>query len=520
MNKKLLPFVVFSCIALGYFMAIFINSGQKNSQNQNAKNKINKLIEYINRDYFEAVKTDSIVDLTVNEILAKLDPHSVYINSKDAVTSQDQMRGDFVGIGINFYQHNDTVAVIKNVASGPAEKAGIQAGDRILFAGKKKLFGTKIPQDTLFKYLKGEVNSKVNLTIFRKSENKKFVAQLTRNVVPIKSIETSQLINNKTGYIKVSRFAESTFQEFKKALDKLLKQNIDSLVIDLRDNTGGYLEIANQMVDEFLDEKQIIVKTKNKNGQVDITYSSKKGSFLKGKLYVLVNENSASASEVFAGAIQDNDRGTIIGRKTFGKGLVQKEMPLGDGSLVRLTIAKYYTPSGRSIQKPYINGKSEDYYDFHKFNQKELFYKDSIKINDSLKYKTLKGRTVYGGGGIMPDVFVPLDKKYENDFVFMILNQSIFSYFIFEYLDKDRKKFNQFNLNQIKEEVYNRDDIFKEFIKYTANDQAKIIKTINDNKSYYQNQLYAEMVRQLLNDELYFKILLENDEMIKAVLNP
>lgn len=516
MNKKLLPFVVFSSIALGYFMAIFINSGQKYNQNQNSKNKINKLIEYINRDYFEAVKTDSIVDLTVNEILAKLDPHSVYINSKDAVINQDQMRGDFVGIGINFYQHNDTVAVIKNVANGPAEKAGIQSGDRILFAGKKKLFGIKIPQDTLFKYLKGEANSKVNLTIFRKSENKKFVAQLTRNIVPIKSIEAAFLINKKTGYIKVSRFAESTFQEFKKALDKLLKQNIDSLVIDLRDNTGGYLEIANQMVDEFLDEKQIIVKTKNKNGQVDITYSSKKGSFLKGKLYVLVNENSASASEVFAGAIQDNDRGTIIGRKTFGKGLVQKEMPLGDGSLVRLTIAKYYTPSGRSIQKPYTNGKSEDYYDFHKFNQKELFYKDSIKINDSLKYKTLNGRTVYGGGGIMPDIFVPLDKKYENDFVFMMLNQSIFSYFIFEYLDKDRKKINQFNLNQIKEEVYNRDDIFKEFIKYTANNQAKIIKTINDNKSYYQNQLYAEMVRQLLNDELYFKILLENDEMIKA----
>jgi carboxyl-terminal processing protease len=517
MNKKLLPFVIFGSIALGYALAVLILSGQKINQNNQSKNKINKLIEYINRDYFEDVKTDSIVDLTVNEILAKLDPHSVYINSSEAVVSQDQMRGDFVGIGINFYQHKDTVAVIKNVKGGPAELAGIQSGDRILFAEKKKLFGAKIAQDTLFKYLKGEVDSKVNLTIYRKSENKKFVAKLTRNVVPIKSVETAILISEKTGYIKVSRFAESTYAEFKTALDKLLKQKIDQLVIDLRDNTGGYLEIANQMVDEFLDEKKIIVKIKNKNGQVDTAYATNKGAFLKGRLFVLVNENSASASEVFAGAIQDNDRGTIIGRKTFGKGLVQKEMPLGDGSLVRLTIAKYYTPSGRSIQKPYENGKSEDYYNFHAFSNKELFYKDSIKVYDSLKYKTLKGRTVYGGGGIMPDIFVPLNRKFETDHVLMMLNSPIFSYFIFEYLDKNRKQFNKYKLNQIKEEVYKNDKLFNDFVQYTANNQANILKTIKDNEAYFQHQLYAEMVRQLLNDDLYYKILLEKDDMMAQI---
>lgn len=487
--------------------------------NVSSKNKINKLLEYINRDYFEAVKTDSIVDLTVNEILAKLDPHSVYINQIEADLSKDQMRGNFVGIGVNFYQYKDTVAVIKNIDNGPAEKAGVKAGDRILFANKKQLFGKNITTDTLFKYLKGEENSKVNLTVFRKSNNKKMILPVVRHSVPIKSVEPAITISENMGYIKILRFAESTYDEFIKELNILNEKKISKLVIDLRDNTGGYMEIASKIIDEFLDEKLVIVKTKNKNGQVDVTYSTKKGSFLKGKLYVLVNENSASASEILAGAIQDNDRGTIIGRKTFGKGLVQKEMSLGDGSLVRLTTAKYYTPSGRSIQKPYENGKSEAYYDFHAFNNKELFYKDSIKINDSLKYKTLKGRIVYGGGGIIPDVFVPLNKKFETDHVFMMLNNQGVSYFVFEYLDKDRTFFEMLSTAQIKQEVFENKKMFENFVNYYTKDIAQASKSLNENANHFKHLLYAETVRQLKDDKQYYEILLQNDDMIKAVNN-
>ena len=519
MNKKTLPFLFFLCIAIGYSLALFFNNSPVNDTNLASKNKINKLLEYINRDYFEAVKTDSIVDLTVNEILAKLDPHSVYINQAEADVSNDQMRGNFVGIGVNFYQHNDTVAIIKNIENGPAEKAGLLASDRILYAGKKKLFGKGITTDTLFKYLKGEENSKVNLTIYRKSQAKKMVKTIIRNTIPIQSVENSFLIKPHIGYIKILRFAENTYNEFKHELDKLNEKKISTLVLDLRDNPGGYMEIATQIIDEFLEEKKVIVKTKNKNGKIEITYSTSSGSFLTGKIFVLVNENSASASEIVAGALQDNDRGTIIGRKTFGKGLVQKEMSLGDGSLVRLTIAKYYTPSGRSIQKPYIKGKNDDYYNFHAFNNKELFYKDSIKVNDSLKFKTLKGRTVYGGGGIIPDVFVPLNKKFETDHVFMMLNNQGVSYFIFEYLDKNRLYYNKLTISQIFQEVYNNNKLFEAFIKYYNLNTSQAIKSIYDNSNHFKHLLYAEMVRQLKNEKEYYKIMIENDEMIKVITN-
>lgn len=519
MNKKLIPLVVFASIAFGYVLALWFIHPEVSTQNQTSKNKINKLLEYINRDYFEEVKTDSIVDLTVNEILAKLDPHSVYINKADALQSQEQMRGDFVGIGINFYQHKDTVVVIKNIENGPAEKAGILPGDRILFAEKKQLFGSNIKTDTLFKYLKGEENSTVNLTIYRKSLNKTLIKNVKRQTIPLKSIETSFIIKPQVGYIKVNRFAESTYTEFKKALDELVSQNVSTLIIDLRDNSGGYIEVASKMIDEFLDEKQIIVKTKNKNGQVDITYATKKGGFLTGKLFVLVNENSASASEIFAGAIQDNDRGTIVGRRTFGKGLVQKEMSLGDGSLVRLTVAKYYTPSGRSIQKPFENGKNDDYYNMHSFNRKELFYKDSIKTVDSLKYKTTKGRIVYGGGGIIPDIFVPLNKKFETDHVLMMLNNQNISYFIFDYLDKNRTYYHKLKLNDIKKEVYQNDKIFQAFVKYFSENNAAVSKNLSTHQAHFQTQLYAELTRQLFDEQSYYQILLENDDMLKEILS-
>ena len=377
-----------------------VNIGAKTK----GKLKLNQLFDFIDKDYVDKINTDSIVDLTVSGILENLDPHSVYIPKEQLASVNESMEGNFVGIGVNFYMYKDTLTVIKPIPNGPSEKAGIQSGDRILYANNKQLFNKKYQSENLFPILKGKI------------ENKKFKVTVVRNLIPVKSIDVATKINDKTGYIKVNRFAETTYSEFHNALVSLKKQGIKEVIIDLRENGGGYLEMAVAMADEFLKDKQVIVKTKNKKGNVDVSYATSKGIFETGRVYVLIDENSASASEIFAGAIQDNDRGTIIGRRSFGKGLVQSEMKMNDGSAVRLTIARYYTPSGRSIQKPYED-KGETYFnEFEKrFLSGELYEADSIKVADSLKFKTKKGRIVYGGGGIIPDVFVPIEKNHSKE---------------------------------------------------------------------------------------------------------
>jgi len=381
MNKVYFPVVIAVAVAIGVLMGSRLNPSTKNSyfsRNTN-KNKLNKLIDFIEKEYVDSLNTDSIVDLTVNGILEKLDPHSVYIPKSELAAVEQSMRGDFVGIGVNFYMYNDSLAVIKPIEKGPSEKAGIKAGDRILFADKLQLYNKKIKTDSLFSILKGEKGSTIKLTVFRKSENKKFTVNITRDVIPIKSVDIAAMVSKTAGYIKINRFAETTYDEFLASLTQLKKQGATQIIIDLRDNGGGYLESAVAIADEFLKNKELIVKTKNKKGKIDTTFATSKGLFESGKVTILINENSASASEILAGAIQDNDRGTIVGRRSFGKGLVQREMPLGDGSAVRLTVARYYTPSGRSIQKPYED-KAENYFnEFEKrFESGELYEQDKI----------------------------------------------------------------------------------------------------------------------------------------------
>ena len=410
MDSKYYPILIFGALALGVVLG-----GELNYTNQthflarnNAKNKLDKLIDFIDNEYVDQINSDSIVNLTLDNILAQLDPHSVYVPTSEQTEVAESMRGDFVGIGVNFYMYKDSVAIIKPVENGPSERAGLQAGDRILYADKTKLFGRKLPNDSLFAKLKGKEGSVIEVTVYRKSEHKKIKIKIKRGIIPLKTVDVAQLLDATTGYIKINRFAETTYDEFKTGLDELKQQGATSLVIDLRDNGGGYMEQAIAVVDEFLKDKQLIVFTKNKKGTIEKTFATKSGSFENGKLVVLINENSASASEILAGAIQDNDRGTIVGRRSFGKGLVQREMDFDDGSAVRLTIARYYTPSGRSIQKPYVKGDSEEYYkeSENRFESGELYEKGKIKIADSLKFKTKKGRIVYGGGGIYPDKWV------------------------------------------------------------------------------------------------------------------
>ena len=519
-NQKYFPIVFFSTLALGILLGAKLNfPSQGNvSSSDNHKNKLNKLIDFINNEYVDEVNTDSIVDLAVTNILEKLDPHSVYVPPSEQSQIAESMKGDFVGIGVNFYMLNDTVAIVKPVKGGPSEKAGIKSGDRILYANKEKLFGRKLTSDNLFSKLKGEKGSEVTLTIYRKSENKKFQFKLKRDVVSIESVAAAVMINSTFGYIKINRFAEKTADEFKKGLLQLKKQGATSLIIDVRDNGGGYMEKAVEITDELLKDKQLIVFTKNKKGKVDKTYATADGNFETGKVFILINENSASASEILAGAIQDNDRGTIIGRRSFGKGLVQREMNFEDGSAVRLTIARYYTPTGRSIQKSYKNGNEEYFKEFDKrLLNGELYKKDSIKVDDTLKFKTPKGKIVYGGGGIVPDIFVPLEVEHGDEGVGYLMQSGPISYYVFEELDKNRKEFEGLKFNQFLSKMDKSDLHFNNFKKYLSKNGLDL--KLDKDKNLVKRYLTAEFARQLFGEEFYYSIVLKGDAMIKKAVN-
>jgi carboxyl-terminal processing protease len=519
-NKIYIPILFFSCVALGIVIGGFINyPAQKPSLvKKDYKTKLNRLINFIDNEYVDDVKTDSIVDLTVTNILANLDPHSVYVPPTKQKVVAESMKGDFVGIGINFYSFKDSIAVIKPIENGPAEKAGIKSGDRILYANNFKLFGKNLKNEVLYSKLKGEKNSEVTLTIFRKSENKQLKIKVKRDIIPIKSVDIAILLNATTGYIKINRFAETTGQEFHTALLKLKKNGITSLVIDLRQNGGGFMEMAVEVADELLKDEELIVFTKNKKGNIDKTYATEEGSFETGKVAVLIDENSASASEILAGAIQDNDRGLIYGRRSFGKGLVQREMDFDDGSAVRLTIARYYTPSGRSIQKPYVKGQSEAYFKESEGRSEngELYEKSKIKIADSLKFKTKKGRIVYGGGGISPDIFVPLQAAHGDESLEYMMQTGVVAHFVFEQLDQNRNAFKGMNFQKFQIAISGNNSFLIGFQKYLS--KLGLELDLTKNKELVNRYITAELARQLYGENQYYQMVLKDDKMIKVVL--
>ncbi len=517
-NNRYLPAMLLLCVAIGVLLGGYLNFPKiaENSEKSIVyRTKLNRLIDFIENEYVDNVNTDSIVDVTVNNILEKLDPHSVYLAKNEQAEEAELMKGDFVGIGVNFYMHNDTVAVIKPIEGGPSEKAGIRAGDRILYAGNYKLFGRKLPSDSLYPRLKGIEGSQIQLTLFRKSENKKLKVTVTRSVIPIKSVDVAVMLNENEGYIKINRFAESTFDEFKTALSSLRRQNMETLIIDLRDNGGGYMERAIQIADELLSDKTLIVFTKSKKGDIDKTFATKRGAFETGKIYILMNENSASASEILAGAVQDNDRGLIVGRRSFGKGLVQREMTFDDGSAVRLTVARYYTPSGRSIQKHYDQDNQEYFSDFERrFESGELYSKDSIKIADTLKFQTKNGRIVYGGGGIVPDIFVPIESQNSVQSTDYLMQSAIVGHFVFEALDKDRKAFSGLSFDAFLSKMAKEDRYYNDFRTFLIG--SGIVLDLR-NKSAVKKYLTAEFARQLYEEDKYFEIILPEDDMIKKI---
>ena len=522
-HQKYLPIYLFATLAFGVVLGTMLNFPVANfSSSKNPTNKLNQLINLIDTEYVDSVNTDSIVALAVNDFLEQLDPHSVYIPREELADVTQSMKGDFVGIGINFYMHKDTLSVVNVVENGPSERAGLKSGDKILFADKTKLFGRKLPTDSLFSKLKGDKGSEVELTVFRKMLNKQLKLTVKRDVVPIKSVDVGLMVDKKVGYIKINRFSETTYDEFHKELQSLKKQNAQTIVVDLRNNGGGYLEKAVEIADEFLPKDKLIVFTKNRKGRIDKTFSTSKGDFEKGNVVILINENSASASEILAGAIQDNDRGIIMGRRSFGKGLVQREMNFGDGSAVRLTIARYYTPTGRSIQKSYENGSADYNKEFgHRFESGELYSKDSIKIADTIQFKTPKGKIVYGGGGIVPDVFIPLQVEHGDEGIAYFMQSPYVGNFVFEQLDKSRKQYKDVSFKDfIAKNLYSEAN-FQAFKKHFSNSEfgdLGLAEKFNQNKQLIQRYIAAEYAQQLYGSKYYYEVLLPYDAMIKEVL--
>ncbi len=521
--KKYIPLIIGIAIAIGVFIGgklNFTDTSDRLFTTNSKKDKLNRLIDYIDYEYVDEVNTDSIVDVTVNGILDNLDPHSTYIPKEELQRVTENMKGDFVGIGINFYTYNDTIAVIRPTKGGPSEKAGIKAGDRIVMADGDSIFGREWTNDAIISKLKGKKNSKVRLKIYRKGEDKLLSFIVKRTDIPIKSVDATYMISNNLGYIKLNRFAESSYKEFKKALNDLQDKGATKLALDLRDNLGGFIGIAEQIVDEFLEDDKLILFTKNKTGKRENSFATKRGDFEEGDIYILINENSASASEIVAGALQDNDKGTIVGRRSYGKGLVQREMALGDGSAVRLTVSRYYTPTGRSIQRPYKKGNSDSYHrDYYKrLRNGELGNSEQIKIADSLKFITPKGKVVYGGGGIIPDVFVPLNTSVKNETLRYLRRSGYASNFVFEELDKDRAVYKDVTAEDFLKNFSVSDDIVIRFQDY-INKKERTNITFVAYHSQMKTLIKAALGEQLFGDNVEQQILNENDAMIEEVLH-
>jgi carboxyl-terminal processing protease len=436
----------------------------------------------------------------------------VYIPKENLQAVKENMQGNFVGIGVQFRMIADSITVVQPIKDGPSIKAGIKAGDRILMANKDTLFGKNMMSGAIPKFLKGKPDTEVNLQVYRKSTDSLFNIAITRGKVNIKSVDLAYMMNDSVGYIKLDRFARSTFLEFKSSLNTLINRGMTDLVLDLRGNGGGFIDIANSIVDEFLEDDKLIVFTKNNKDEIEKSFATQRGAFEKGGLYILIDENSASASEIVAGALQDNDKGTIIGRRSFGKGLVQIEMALGDGSAVRLTTARYYTPTGRSIQKPYDGNGNKNYYkDYQqRIASGELLSKDSIQVIDSLKFTTPKGKIVYGGGGIIPDVFVPIDtNSYMSNFYFNTITN-----FAFEFVDTNRKQLEKWNINSF---IKGFDTNEKVFNSYLSKIKDKV-KTSSKAKQSIKKYLKASIASALFGDIGYYRIIHQEDKMLQKVL--
>ena len=438
--------------------------------------KLNRVVSYIANDYIEPLTSDSIAELAIPAILKELDPHSAYIPAREFQQVEEPLQGEFDGIGIVFNMATDTVIVLNVIPSGPSQKAGILAGDRIIKVNDTLIAGQKMAQTEVMKRLRGRRGTQVNLSLERKGISEPVLVTVTRDAIPLNSVEATVMLTERIGFVRLSQFARTSHREIKEAIDTLRKQGMKSLMLDLRGNSGGFLDQAIHIANEFLDRGKLIVYTEDRDKKQMRQHSNGRGSATDLNLAVLIDESSASSSEILAGALQDNDRGTIIGRRSFGKGLVQSQIPFSDGSALRLTVAKYFTPTGRSIQKPYTAGDEEQYnMDIvNRYKHNEFFSADSIHFADSLKFVTPKGKVVYGGGGIMPDIFIPLDTTNMTKYFLEVSGRNILYRYTIEYADSHRKELTAARSLKDIEELFNADKgMFNRFVKYASKSGVK-----------------------------------------------
>lgn len=516
--KYIIPLIVAACLTAGLYMGKFLyEKPQVNQTAQVQTNKIMSVIDLIQSEYVDTVDEAKLVDQTITEMLAKLDPHSAYIPPVYVDQARESIEGRFEGIGVRFMIHRDTLAVTHVLPNSPSERADLHRGDRIIQVDTSKIASIGLTNKNVMDLLKGPAGSKVKLKILR--NNQPLDKIITRGQVARNSILSAQMLTKEVGYIKLSEFSMTSYDEFNSAIARLKRQGMKKLIFDLRNNGGGLLHVAIQMLDEFLSSGKLIVYTEGTHQPRQEQYATSFGNLHQMELAVLINENSASASEIVAGAIQDNDRGTIIGRRSYGKGLVQKPVTLKDGSEIRLTIARYYTPTGRSIQKSYAGGFDAYHQEsMDRYRNGELYEIDSTLFVDSLKYTTPGGKTVYGGGGIMPDKFIPLDTSNYTNYLGELRMFDVFNHFGFDEANKSRdkwKSFQKFNANfQVTDDLLDR---FKNYayknykVRYREEEfQTSLVEIKNAIKSMIANHLFDE-------NGFYYIILDQDNETQKAL---
>lgn len=518
------PVIIAISVVLGILIGTFYAkhfAGNRLGIINGSSNKLNALLRIVDDQYVDTVNMADLVEKAMPQILAELDPHSTYIPAQNLEEVNSELEGSFSGIGIQFTIQDDTIHVNSVIQGGPSEKVGLMAGDRIVTVDDSLFVGKKVTNEKAMRTLKGPKGSQVKLGVKRATEKNLLTFNIIRGDIPQNTIDAAYMLNDDLGYIQISKFGRTTHVELLNAIAVLSHKNCKGLIIDLRGNTGGYMEAAVRMVNEFLPEGKLIVYTQGRKYPRTEEFANGTGSCQKMPLVVLIDEGSASASEIFTGAIQDNDRGTVVGRRSFGKGLVQQPIDFSDGSAIRLTIARYYTPSGRCIQRPYESGKDRNYeMDWlTRYEHGEYFSKDSIKLDENLRYSTGLGRPVYGGGGIMPDVFVPQDTTGVSSYLTEVLSKGLTIQFTFHYTDSNRDKLKQYDSEESLLNYLSKQGIVEQFIRYADSKGIKR-RNILIQKSYklLEKNLYGNIIYNMLGREAYIKYFNTSDPTVKKAV--
>lgn len=523
-SSRFTPVIIAISVVAGILIGTFYAKhygGNKLGIINGSSNKLNALLHVIDDQYVDTVDMSQLVENAMPQILAELDPHSTYIPAQKLEEVNSELEGSFSGVGIQFTIQEDTIHVNSVVSGGPAEKVGLMAGDRIVTVDDSLFVGKDLTNEKAMRTLKGPKGSQVKLGVKRITEKELLDFVVTRGDIPQNTIDAAYMISNDFGYVQISKFGRTTHVELLNAIAQLSHQNCKGMIIDLRENTGGYMEAAIRMVNEFLPEGKLIVYTQGRKYPRMEEYANGTGSCQNIPLVVLIDQGSASASEIFAGAIQDNDRGTIVGLRSFGKGLVQQPIDFSDGSAIRLTIARYYTPSGRCIQRPYENGKDSKYeMDWlDRYEHGEFFSADSVKLDKKLRYSTPLGRPVYGGGGIMPDVFVPRDTTGVTSYLMEVSNKGLLIQFSFQYTDRNRAKLDQFNDETELQKYLEKQNIVEQFVQFAAQKGVKRRNLlINKSRKLLERNLYGNIIYNIQGKEAYIRYINRDDATVLKAL--